>query len=64
LSTDGTRVLNYAEWASAEAHADALAAPGDGIGSAAPSWERVQNWPGLRSSTVRRYDHALGLVPA
>ncbi|MFJ8809155.1 antibiotic biosynthesis monooxygenase [Streptomyces sp. NPDC102490] len=63
LSTDGTRVLNYAEWESARAHIDALAAPGDGVGSATPQWERVQHWPGLKSSTVSRYDHALGLVP-
>ncbi|MFE0418225.1 antibiotic biosynthesis monooxygenase [Streptomyces tendae] len=63
LSTDGTRVLNYAEWESAQAHLDALAAPGDGVGSTTPQWERVQTWPGLKSSTVGRYDHALGLVP-
>ncbi|MFI6010650.1 antibiotic biosynthesis monooxygenase [Streptomyces sp. NPDC051243] len=63
LSTDGTRVLNYAEWESAQAHIEALAAPGDGIGSATELWQRVQSWPGLRSSTVSRYDHALGLVP-
>ncbi|CAM5700854.1 Antibiotic biosynthesis monooxygenase OS=Streptomyces tendae OX=1932 GN=GUR47_13020 PE=4 SV=1 [Streptomyces tendae] len=63
LSTDGTRVLNYAEWESARAHIDALAAPGDGVGSATAQWERVQHWPGLKSSTVSRYDHALGLVP-
>ncbi|MFF8103889.1 antibiotic biosynthesis monooxygenase [Streptomyces sp. NPDC016640] len=63
LGTDGTRVLNYAEWESAGAHADALAAAGDGIGPAAFAWRRVQEWPGLKSSTVRRYEHALGLVP-
>ncbi|MFD5280996.1 antibiotic biosynthesis monooxygenase [Streptomyces rubrogriseus] len=63
LSTDGTRVLNYAEWESAQAHRDALAAPGDGVGSSTPQWERVQTWPGLKSSTVSRYDHVLGLVP-
>ncbi|MEV0904926.1 antibiotic biosynthesis monooxygenase [Streptomyces hokutonensis] len=63
LSTDGTRVLNYAEWESAQAHLEALAAPGDGIGSATALWERVQTWPGLKSSTVSRYDHAVGLVP-
>ncbi|MFH8801018.1 antibiotic biosynthesis monooxygenase [Streptomyces sp. NPDC017936] len=63
LSTDGTRVLNYAEWESARDHVDALAAPGDGVGSATAQWERVQNWPGLKSSSVNRYDHALGLVP-
>ena len=64
LSTDGTRVLNYAEWESAQAHLDALAAPGDGVGSTTPQWERVQNWPGLTGGgRVSRYDHALGLVP-
>lgn len=63
LSTDGTRVLNYAEWESAQAHADALAAPGNGVGSATELWHRVQNWPGLKGSTVSRYEHALGLVP-
>lgn len=63
VSTDGTRVLNYAGWESAQAHIDAMAAPGDGIGSGSALWERVQTWPGLRSSTVSRYDHALGLVP-
>ncbi|MDG9715148.1 antibiotic biosynthesis monooxygenase [Streptomyces sp. DH24] len=63
LSTDGTRVLNYAEWESARAHIDALAAPGDGIGGPTEQWRRVRNWPGLKSSTVTRYDHAAGLVP-
>ncbi|MGW7569700.1 antibiotic biosynthesis monooxygenase [Streptomyces tendae] len=63
LSTDGTRVLNYAEWESARAHRDALTAPGDGVGSSTSQWERVQTWPGLKSSTVNRYDHVLGLVP-
>ncbi|MGI5374503.1 antibiotic biosynthesis monooxygenase [Streptomyces sp. CA-251387] len=63
LSTDGTRVLNYAEWETAQHHIDALAKPGEGVGSGSALWERVQNWPGLKGSTVDRYDHALGLVP-
>ncbi|KOG30859.1 antibiotic biosynthesis monooxygenase [Streptomyces resistomycificus] len=63
LSTDGTRVLNYAEWESAQAHIDALAAPGDGIGSATALWRRVQTWPGVKGGSVSRYDHVLGLVP-
>jgi hypothetical protein len=63
LSTDGTRVLNYAEWESARAHLEALAAPGDGIGSSTQQWHRVQTWPGLKSTTVSRYQHALGLIP-
>ncbi|KND44818.1 MULTISPECIES: antibiotic biosynthesis monooxygenase [Streptomyces] len=62
LATDGTRVLNYAEWESARHHVDALASPGDGVGSPSALWQRVQTWPGLRSSTVRRYEYALGLV--
>ncbi|SNX57569.1 antibiotic biosynthesis monooxygenase [Streptomyces sp. TLI_55] len=64
LSTDGTRVLNYAEWETAQAHIDALAAPGDGVGSATELWKRVQNFPGLKGSTVSRYEHVLGLIPA
>lgn len=63
VSTDGTRVLNYAEWETAQDHIDALAAPGDGVGSPSALWQRVQNWPGLKSSTVSRYEYALGLVP-
>ncbi|MFE9775947.1 antibiotic biosynthesis monooxygenase [Streptomyces sp. NPDC005931] len=63
LGLDGTRVLNYAEWESARAHVEALAAPGEGIGSGSALWKRVQTWPGLKGSTVRRYRHALGLVP-
>jgi heme-degrading monooxygenase HmoA len=63
LSTDGTKVLNYAEWESAQAHIEAMAAPGDGVGSSTPQWERVQTYPGLKQSTVGRYSYALGLVP-
>ena len=63
VSTDGTKVLNYAEWETAQHHIDALAGPGEGVGTGSALWERVQNWPGLKSSTVKRYDHALGLVP-
>ncbi|MFJ6853115.1 antibiotic biosynthesis monooxygenase [Streptomyces sp. NPDC091271] len=62
VSTDGTRVLNYAEWESAQAHVDALAASGDGVGSTTPQWHRVQNHPGLKRSTVRRYTPALSLA--
>ncbi|MGW0712759.1 antibiotic biosynthesis monooxygenase [Streptomyces sp. NPDC002643] len=63
LSTDGTRVLNYAEWESARDHIAAMAAPGDGVGSPGPLWDRVRTWPGLKGSTVTRYAYALGLVP-
>lgn len=63
VSTDGTRVFNYAEWESEQAHIDALAAPGDGIGSPTPLWRRVWEFPGRRQSTVRRYRLACGLTP-
>ncbi|MGP3751689.1 antibiotic biosynthesis monooxygenase [Streptomyces sp. IBSNAI001] len=60
-STDGTRVLNYAEWETAQAHIDALA-PSDGrIGSLTPQWHRVQHHPGLKGSTVRRWAPAFSI---
>lgn len=63
LSTDGERVLNYAEWESAQAHVDALASPGRGIGGPTEQWQRVQRYPGLKRSSVDRFRHAYGLVP-
>lgn len=62
-SLDGTRVLNYAEWVSAQAHIDALSAAGNGIGSATPQWKRVHEHPGMRSSGVNRYTPALSMMP-
>ncbi|MET7495985.1 antibiotic biosynthesis monooxygenase [Streptomyces sp900116325] len=64
VSVDGTRVLNYAEWTSAQAHIDALAAPGDGVGSRTPQWQRVQSYPGVSGGGVHRYSPALGLRAA
>jgi heme-degrading monooxygenase HmoA len=63
LGLDGTRVLNYAEWESADAHREALAAPGDGIGAPTPRWRAVRTYPGLVRSTVRRYAPGLSLAP-
>ncbi|MEU2763651.1 antibiotic biosynthesis monooxygenase [Streptomyces sp. NPDC007094] len=63
VSTDGTRVLNYAEWESAEHHRAALAAPGEGIGSPSPLWERVQKYPGMTGGGVHRYTPALSMEP-
>ncbi|CAM5261278.1 antibiotic biosynthesis monooxygenase [Streptomyces fumanus] len=63
LSTDGTHVLNYAEWESADAYDAVLAAPGEGIGSPTDLWDRVRTHPDVRGFTGSRYDHALGLVP-
>ncbi|MCX4822249.1 antibiotic biosynthesis monooxygenase [Streptomyces sp. NBC_01142] len=61
ISLDGRRVLNYAEWASAEAHIEALSAPGNGIGSPTPQWARVQSFPGVTGGGVNRYAPALSL---
>ncbi|MEJ8656454.1 antibiotic biosynthesis monooxygenase [Streptomyces sp. MS1.AVA.4] len=61
LGTDGTRVLNYAEWESERAHQEALEAPGDGVGSPTEEWERVRHHPGLTGSRVTRYTPALSL---
>ncbi len=63
LSLDGTHVLDYAEWETARAHEEAMASPGDGIGAATPQWRRVQHYPGLVRSTVRRYTPALAMSP-
>ncbi|MDX3338227.1 MULTISPECIES: antibiotic biosynthesis monooxygenase [Streptomyces] len=62
-STDGTRVLNYAEWESAGHHIAALAAPGEGVGSPSPLWERVQKYPGMTGGGVNRYTPALSMAP-
>ncbi|WP_156724225.1 antibiotic biosynthesis monooxygenase family protein [Streptomyces apocyni] len=65
VSLDGTRVLNYAEWESEQAHIEALAGPGEGIGTATPEWHRVQNFPGLTGGgSVKRYLPALSLSDA
>ncbi|GAA0600256.1 antibiotic biosynthesis monooxygenase [Streptomyces crystallinus] len=64
VSQDGTRVLNYAEWESEQAHIDALAAPGAGVGSRTPQWERVQSYPGVSGGGVTRYLPALTVTPA
>ncbi|MDN0194999.1 antibiotic biosynthesis monooxygenase [Streptomyces sp. S.PNR 29] len=57
LSDDGTHVLNYAEWESAEAYDEALALPGG------EEWERVRTYPAVEGVTGQRYSYALGLVP-
>jgi quinol monooxygenase YgiN len=63
LSSDGSHVLNYAEWESDRAYDEALAAPGEGVGSPTDQWERVRTYPGVKGFTAARYTHALGLVP-
>ncbi|ONI86736.1 hypothetical protein ALI22I_24290 [Saccharothrix sp. ALI-22-I] len=54
VSEDGMRMLNYAEWTSAEAHEDALARGNGAVGLSAV-WQRVQSFPGLKGGGVRRY---------
>ncbi|WP_158841594.1 antibiotic biosynthesis monooxygenase [Saccharothrix deserti] len=54
VSEDGMRMLNYAEWTSAQAHKDALAR-GNGSVGLAPEWQRVQSFPALKKAGVKRY---------
>jgi hypothetical protein len=63
-STDGRRVLNYAEWIDEASHQAALdRSGGRGIGSGA-AWRAVQAFPGLVGSRVTRYRFERQLVPA
>ncbi|WP_447008288.1 hypothetical protein ACRAKI_18145 [Saccharothrix isguenensis] len=59
VSADGTRVLNYAEWTSAQAHRDALSR-GDGAVGVSDLWRRVRSFTGLKVSDVRRYGVVAG----
>jgi hypothetical protein len=61
VSTDGTRVLNYAEWVDAESHRAALERSGQGALGSGPAWRRVHAFPGLASSDVTRYRIARSL---
>jgi heme-degrading monooxygenase HmoA len=56
LSTDGTRVFNYAEWSSEQAYSEALSKGPEGIGQTdAPEWRRTMDFPGLKGFGVKRY---------
>ncbi|WP_116205215.1 antibiotic biosynthesis monooxygenase [Amycolatopsis circi] len=55
VSTDGTRVLNYAEWADEQSHRDALARSGQGTVGVSDEWLKVQEFPGVRGGGFRRY---------
>ncbi|MCX2955016.1 antibiotic biosynthesis monooxygenase [Lentzea sp. NEAU-D7] len=63
IREDGRQVINYAEWASAEDHVDALS-DGGGVGSKTADWRRVQNFPGARGVSVERYRPRLAQVQA
>ncbi|MFI6101634.1 hypothetical protein ACIA8G_39320 [Lentzea sp. NPDC051213] len=54
IREDGKQVINYAEWVSAEDHAEALS-DGNGVGSVTTDWRRVQNFPGVRQGGFVRY---------
>ena len=64
LSTDGTRVLNYAEWVDEASHRAALERSGIGAIGSGPKWRAVQTFPGLKASRVVRYRLDRCLVPA
>jgi Antibiotic biosynthesis monooxygenase len=63
ISTDATRVLNYAEWTDEDSHQKALDASGQGTIGPGPKWRKVGSFPGLKSSGFRRYRSGLSLVP-
>lgn len=54
IREDGRQVINYAEWVSAQDHADAVS-DGNGVGSRTADWRRVQNFPGVQPAGVQRY---------
>lgn len=54
IRDDGKRVINYAEWVSAQDHVDAVS-DGNGVGSPTADWRRVQNFPGVQHVSVERY---------
>jgi hypothetical protein len=63
LSTDGTRVLNYAEWVDEASHRAALERSGTGAIGSGEKWRAVQAFPGLKASRVTRYRFDRRLVP-
>ncbi|MFQ6395658.1 nitroreductase family deazaflavin-dependent oxidoreductase [Nocardia sp. KC 131] len=66
VSTDGTRVLPYAEWTDEQAHRDALERSDKGMVGSASGWERVRDFPGVKSGGFRRYSMlgSLSAAPA
>ncbi|MGW6459687.1 antibiotic biosynthesis monooxygenase [Streptomyces sp. NPDC055078] len=60
ISLDGTRMLNYAEWETADAHRAALSAPG---GADTEAWKRVHSYPGVIGQSVTRYTPGLSFSP-
>lgn len=54
ISTYGARVLNYALWASEDAHRAAFENPPSKVEQSA-EWQDVHSWPGLTSTAFKRY---------
>ncbi|MEO5823224.1 MAG: antibiotic biosynthesis monooxygenase [Vicinamibacteraceae bacterium] len=63
VSTDGRRVLNYAEWIDEASHVAALERSGIGAVGSGPRWRAVQTFPGLKGSRVTRYRLDRRFVP-
>jgi heme-degrading monooxygenase HmoA len=61
ICVDGTRVLNYAEWTSEEAHREAIERSGQGTLGSGPKWQQVRGFPGLKSGRFKRYRLAQSL---
>ncbi|MDJ1134967.1 antibiotic biosynthesis monooxygenase [Streptomyces iconiensis] len=51
VSSDGTRVLNYAEWTDEQAHKAAIGNRPRGNAQ----WEEAHTWPGLRRTNFLRF---------
>jgi hypothetical protein len=63
ISLDGKSMLNYAEWASEQAHQNAMDRSDRGTIGLSPLWDRVLDFPGrLHNSSVKRYKFYKGLV--
>ncbi|WP_212912655.1 antibiotic biosynthesis monooxygenase [Streptomyces sp. TS71-3] len=62
VSTDGSRVFNYALWTSAQAHQDAIESRPPELEDDA-RWKQAHAWPGLLSTTFQRFRPRLHLVP-
>lgn len=63
VSTDGTRVLNYAEWTNEQSHREALERSGQGTIGSGAKWREVRSFPGLKFSGYKRYHFHRSLMP-
>ncbi|MFC6937415.1 hypothetical protein ACFQHO_48885 [Actinomadura yumaensis] len=62
LGLDGAQVLNYALWTSSQAHHDAVAHRPPRLADDS-DWQHAHTVPGLRSTTVQRFEPLLLLRP-